>query len=129
MFPLNFLPLLFQLSFLWKCVICGTSYLCSLICLSCGDVICGTSYPYSLICLSCGDVICGTSYPCSLRCLSCGDVICGTSIVYLVFCTNVGIVRTSIGTANGSIMPLISFCVHAFVLSSSLFTLEFEAIL
>ncbi len=60
-----------------------TSYFCSFIYLSCGDVICGTSYLYSLSYPSCANVIYGTSCLYSFNCPSCGDVICGTFVPLL----------------------------------------------
>ncbi len=60
MFPLNFLPLFLQLSFLWN-VICGTSYLCSLKSLSYKDVIYGTSticlVAYTIVGIACGSTL------------------------------------------------------------------------
>jgi hypothetical protein len=88
-----------------------TSYLYSLSCLSCGDVIYGTSCLCSFNCLSYGDVIYGTSCLCSFNCLSYGDVICGTFIVCLVVYTTIGTTYHTIGTSNGSILPLVIFCV------------------
>jgi hypothetical protein len=75
-----------------------------------------TSYLYSLSCLSYGDVICGTFYLCSFDSLFCGDVICDTFVVCLVVYTIVGTTRTIIGIEDGSILPLIIFYVHTYVL-------------
>ncbi len=73
----------------------------------------------SLSCLSYGDVICSTSCFCSLICLSYGHVIYGTSVVYLAACTIVGTACTMIGTTNGSTLPLIIFYAFTFILSCS----------
>jgi len=62
-----------------------------------------------------------TSCPCSLSCPSYKNVICGTFAIYLVTCTIFGIACTTIGTANGSILPFITFCALVYVLSCSLF--------
>jgi hypothetical protein len=86
-----------------------TSCLCSLSCLSNGNVIYGISYLYFFICLSCGDVI------------------CGTFVVYLIVCTIVGIARTIVGITYGSTLPLIIFCAFTYVLSCSFFTFKLEA--
>jgi len=103
------------------------SWLCSLSYLSYGDVICGIHYFYALSCFFSGDVICGTSCFYSLNFLSCGDVICDTCAVYLATCTIVGTTRTIVGITNGSTLPFIIFFAFTFVLSYSLFTLEFKA--
>ncbi len=79
-----------------------------------------TFYLCSLNCLSNGDVIYGISCLYSFSCLSCVDVICGTFVLYLVVCTIVGIV-------DGSILPLIIFCTFTYVLSCSFFTPKLEA--
>jgi hypothetical protein len=88
----------------------------------------------SLNCLSCGDVAYGISCLCSLGHLFCGDVIYGTAIVCLITCTivgttftAVGIALTTIGPTYGSTLPFIIFCALKFVLSYSLFTFELEA--
>ncbi len=86
-----------------------------------------TSWLCSFNYLSCGDVIYGTSYLCSFSCLSYGHVIYGTFVVYLTACTIVGTACTTIGTTNGSTLPLIIFCVLTSMLSYSLFTLEPKA--
>ncbi len=95
---------------LWKpCVMSSlTSCLCSLNCLSYGDVIYGTTCLYSF------------------SCVSCGVVICGISIVYMATCTIVNIALTNVGTTDGSIPPLIIFSAFRFVLSYSLFIPELE---
>jgi hypothetical protein len=67
---------------------------------------------YSLNHLFCGDVICGTSYLYSLSCLSCGDVICGTFTVYLA-------TYTTIGTKDGSTLPVIILCAFPSMISRS----------
>jgi hypothetical protein len=77
-----------------------------------------TSYLCSLSCLFYGDVICGTSYLCSLGSLFCGDISCDTFVVCLVACIIVGTTHTIIGTENGSILPLIIFYAHTYVLVS-----------
>ncbi len=87
-----------------------------------------TSWLCSLNCLSYGDVIYGTSYFYSFACLSCGDVICDTFVICLVACTTVGTTCTTIGTEDGSTLPLIIFYAHTYVLSCSLFNLEPEAL-
>jgi hypothetical protein len=85
-----------------------------------------TSYLYPLNCFSCEDVICGTFCFCSFSYSSCGDVIYGTFVVYLATCTTIGIAHTIVGTINGSTLPLMIFCVFAFMFSYSLFTPEHE---
>ncbi len=79
-----------------------------------------TSWLYSLIYLSCGDVVCGTSYLYSLIYLSCGVVIYGTFVV----CFSA---YTIVDTVNGFILPFIIFCALTFVLSCSLFIFKHEA--
>ncbi len=86
-----------------------------------------TSYLCSLDCLSYGNVIYHTSYLRSLSCPSCGDVIYGTSLVYLVAYTIIGIAHTIVAIIDGSTLALIIFCAHVIVLSHSFFTLELEA--
>jgi hypothetical protein len=83
-----------------------------------------TSCLCSLNCLSYGDVICRTSCLYSLSCPSRGDVICGTSIVYLVACTIIGTTyiiigttHTILGTKDGSTLPLSILCALAIMLS------------
>ncbi len=78
-----------------------------------------TPWLYSLSYLSCGDVICGISHPYSLGCFSCGDVIRGIVVVCLIACTIGGIALTTIGTTNGSTLPLIIFCALKYVFSYS----------
>jgi hypothetical protein len=46
----------------------------------------------------------------------------------LVACTTVGTTCTTIGTEDGSTLPLIIFYAHTYVLSCSLFNLEPEAL-
>ncbi len=86
-----------------------TPQLCSCNCFSFGNVICGICCLYS---------------PC---CLSYGDVIYGTVGVYLTTYTTSGTTLTTIGIANGSILPLIIFYAFKFVLSYSLFILQPKA--
>ncbi len=74
----------------------------------------------SLNCLSYGNVICGISYLCSLDYLSYGNVICGIIVVCLIACT-------TISTADGSILPLIIFYALKYVLSCSFYTPQLEA--
>ncbi len=81
----------------------------------------------SLRCLSNGDVIYGISSLCSLGCLSYGDVICGTIVVYLTTCTIHGIALNIVGTTNGSIIPFIIFYALKSMLSCSLFIPELKA--
>jgi hypothetical protein len=86
-----------------------------------------TSWLYSLNFLSCEDAICSTSSLCSLRCVSNGISIYGIFVVYLTTCTIVDTGVTTVGTANGSTLPLIIIYALKYVLSCSLFILEFEA--
>ncbi len=86
-----------------------------------------TSWLYSLNFLSCEDAICSTSNLCSLRCVSNGISIYGIFVVYLTTCTIVDTGVTTVGTANGSTLPLIIIYALKYVLSCSLFILEFEA--
>jgi hypothetical protein len=86
-----------------------------------------TSCLCSLGCLSYGNVICYTSYLRSLSCPSCGDVIYGTSLVYLVTYTIIDIGHTIVGHVDGSTLALMIFCAHVIVLSYSFFTPELEA--
>ncbi len=74
----------------------------------------------SLNCLSYGNVIRSISCLCNLDYLSCGNVICGTVVVCLT-------AFTIVGTANGSTLPLTVFYAFKFVLSCSLFTPQLEA--
>jgi hypothetical protein len=74
-----------------------------------------TPWLCSLSCLSYGDVICGIFCLCSFNCLSYGIVICSTAIVCLIACT-------TISTTDGSTLPLIIFCALKFVFSCSFFT-------
>jgi len=74
---------------------------------------CRCSSPFKNL-VSCSPL---TSCLYSLSSFSRGNVICGIFIVYLVACT-------TIGTVNGSILPLIIFCALTFVLSCSFFTFE-----
>ncbi len=87
-----------------------------------------TSCLCSLNCLCYGDVIYGTSYLYSLNCLSYGDVNCGTFVVYVATYTIVGTTHTIVGITYGSTLPLIIFCALVYVLSCSLFILEFKAL-
>jgi hypothetical protein len=77
--------------------------------------------------LSYGNVICGTSCLYSFSCFSYKDFIYGIFVVCLTICTIVGIVHTTIGTIDGSTLPLIKIRALTFVLSYSLFTLKHEA--
>ncbi len=70
---------------------------------------------------SCGDVICGISSLCSFNYFFCGNVIYSTIAVCLTSCTIVGIALITIGTTDGSNLPLIILCALKFVLSCSLF--------
>jgi hypothetical protein len=81
----------------------------------------------SLSCLSYGDVIYGISYLCSLSCLSRGNVIRGTVAICLTSCTIGSTTLTTIGTTDGSILPLIIFYALKYVLSYSFFIFELEA--
>ncbi len=85
-----------------------------------------TSWLYSFNSLSCGDVICGTSCLYSLDHVSCGIIICGISLVCPIAYTTIGITLTTVGIANGSILPLIIFYALRYVFSYSLFILELE---
>jgi hypothetical protein len=79
-----------------------------------------TPWLCSLCCVSFSDVIYGIFCLCCLSCLSCGNVTYGTVIGYLI-------ALTIVGTANGSILPLIIFYALKFVLSCSLFTPKTKA--
>ncbi len=85
-----------------------------------------TSWLCSLTCLSCGDVICGNLCLCSLCYLSCGNVICGTSIIRLATYTIIGTARTIIGISNGSILPFVIFFALTSMFFCSLFILQLE---
>jgi hypothetical protein len=63
----------------------------------------------------------------SLNYPSCGNVICGTYVVYLTTCTTISTTHTTIGTTNGSTLPLIIFCALTSMFSYSFFTLKLEA--
>ncbi len=78
-------------------------------------------------CPSCGNVIYGISCLYSLSCLFCGDVIYGTIIVCLIAYITISTTITTIGTSNGSILPLIIFYAFKYVLSYSLFIPKPEA--
>jgi hypothetical protein len=57
----------------------------------------------------------------------CGDVIYGIVVVYIITYIIVGSALTTIGTTNGSILPLIIFRAIKSMLSCSLFTPKHEA--
>jgi hypothetical protein len=83
-----------------------TSYLCSLNCVSYGDVICGTSCLCSLIYPSCGDVICGTSCLCFPICPSYGNVICGTSCLCCLIYPSCGdVIYRTFASTTSSVPP------------------------
>jgi hypothetical protein len=78
-----------------------------------------------LSCPSCGDVICGIFG--LLNYFSYGVIICCTIIVYLIAYIIIRNTLTTIGTSNGSILPLIIFYAFKSVLSYSLFIPKHEA--
>ncbi len=101
MFPFNFLPLLLQLSFLWRCHLWYFLPLLPQL-----SFLWNCQLWYFLY---------------SLNCPSYGNVICGTSANYLAAYTIIHITCTTIGTAYGSTLPFIIFCAIISMLSCSFF--------
>ncbi len=67
------------------------------------------------------------SYLCSLNCFFCGYVICGISLVCLTTYTIVSTTLTTIGTIDGSTLPLIIFYALICMFSCSFLIPKVEA--
>ncbi len=106
MFPFNFLPLLLQLSFLWRCHLW---YFLPLL-------------PHLSLLWNCQLWY----FLYSLNCPSYGNVIYGTSAIYLATYTIIGTAYTTIGTTYGSTLTFIIFCAIISMLSCSFFILKLD---